>query len=259
MGELELSLELRALARHQCVRDHGTPRVTTLVGDLETARALWGDWVRLTGRTRADAAVFEQPRRPSADWLPVAAARAFAHASGAPQQPVAVLATPDVLRGWATTRGDRLRSFIDEGVIEVSSAEPTPPASRSRPRAVVQARARSLAEVTMFEALEATPATAGRFQLNQPVSFQFGARAAEVDLLSRADDLAIEVDGYHHFTDLDHYRRDRRKDLLLQAHGYTVLRFLADDILREAEAAVRMVVEVLGVRRGRQRREERNR
>jgi very-short-patch-repair endonuclease len=117
-------------------------------------------------------------------------------------------------------------------------------------RAGLPARARSLAELTLFEALEATRSTAGRFELNQPVSFHFGERAAEVDLLSRSDRLAIEVDGHHHFTSLDHYRRDRRKDALLQAHGYAVVRFLADDVLAEPRAAVRAVCEMLAHGRG---------
>jgi hypothetical protein len=34
------------------------------------------------------------------------------------------------------------------------------------------------------------------------------ALEAEVDLLSRRDRIAIEIDGYHHFADLDAYRRD---------------------------------------------------
>lgn len=102
----------------------------------------------------------------------------------------------------------------------------------------------------MLAALEADPTTRGRFQPNQPLSFAFGDRATEVDLLSRGDDIVVEIDGYHHFTDLEHYRRDRRKDLLLQAHGYTVLRFLAEDVMSDARAAVAAVVELMGVRRG---------
>jgi very-short-patch-repair endonuclease len=38
-------------------------------------------------------------------------------------------------------------------------------------------------------------------------------------------------DGSHHFEDKDAYRRDRRKDELLQENGYFILRFLADDVM----------------------------
>lgn len=42
--------------------------------------------------------------------------------------------------------------------------------------------------------------------------------------------LAIEPDGAQHRENAEAYRRDRRKDRLLQEHGYFVLRFLAEDI-----------------------------
>jgi len=52
----------------------------------------------------------------------------------------------------------------------------------------------------------------------------------EVDLLSEPLQLAIELDGGQHLGDVDAYRRDRRKDALLQENGYLVLRFLAEDV-----------------------------
>jgi very-short-patch-repair endonuclease len=42
--------------------------------------------------------------------------------------------------------------------------------------------------------------------------------------------IAIELDGGQHLGDPDAYRRDRRKDALLQENGYRVLRFLAKDV-----------------------------
>src|SRR5262249_57168359 len=101
--------------------------------------------------------------------------------------------------------------------------------------------ARSLAEATLFEALEATPATAGRFQLNESLSVRFGPTAAEIDLLSRGDRIAIEIDGVHHFADPDCYRRDRRKDLLLQTQGFVVVRLLAEDVMRDVRSSVNAV------------------
>jgi very-short-patch-repair endonuclease len=41
--------------------------------------------------------------------------------------------------------------------------------------------------------------------------------------------LVVELDGPQHFTYVDAYRRDRRKDALLQQNGYFVLRFLTED------------------------------
>ena len=42
--------------------------------------------------------------------------------------------------------------------------------------------------------------------------------------------LVIEIDGSQHLSCVEAYRRDRRKDALLQENGYTVLRFLAEDV-----------------------------
>ena len=46
--------------------------------------------------------------------------------------------------------------------------------------------------------------------------------------------LALELDGAQHLSDPVAYRRDRRKDQLLQENGYFVLRFLAEDVGKEA-------------------------
>src|SRR5690606_8328573 len=84
-------------------------------------------------------------------------------------------------------------------------------------------RARSAAEALLFAVLERRPRTRGVFVLNATTSFAFGGRACEIDLCARSLRLAIEIDGYFHFVDPSAWRRDRRKDLLLQMHGYTVL------------------------------------
>jgi very-short-patch-repair endonuclease len=52
----------------------------------------------------------------------------------------------------------------------------------------------------------------------------------EVDLLCSDARLVVEIDGGQHLSSIDAYRRDRRKDALLQEHGYFVLRFLAEDV-----------------------------
>ena len=52
----------------------------------------------------------------------------------------------------------------------------------------------------------------------------------EVDLLYAEARLAIELDGSQHLDNPEAYRRDRRKDMLLQEHGFFVLRFLAEDV-----------------------------
>ena len=77
------------------------------------------------------------------------------------------------------------------------------------------------------------------------------SRAAEVDLLCTSLKLALEVDGYHHFRAPEAYRRDRRKDVLLQQEGYLVLRVLADDVMNDVREVVAKVRDAVEHRRGR--------
>ncbi len=52
----------------------------------------------------------------------------------------------------------------------------------------------------------------------------------EVDFLTRNERIIIELDRAQHLNDTEAYRRDRRKDELLQRNGFYVLRFLTEDI-----------------------------
>ena len=93
--------------------------------------------------------------------------------------------------------------------------------------------ARSAAERFLFKFLDGLPQTMGLFTLNGRIDVPFGPNPfMEVDLLCESKHLAVEIDGAFHFTDAEHYRRDRRKDFLLQKNGYLVLRFLAEDVTR---------------------------
>jgi hypothetical protein len=249
---------LRRFARDQWVRVHGTPRVTVLVG-ADHARRMWQQWLAV-GALQGE--LYD-------GGLDAAVRGATGRAIAEPLVPIALLAAPEELAAWRRGRNDRLAAMIDEGLVEISDpSHPSTPPSRPSPRsapppppraaapAVAPAEApdaalfdaRSAAEVAMFEALEATPATAGRFELNGYLSVHFGAGAAEVDLLSRRDRIAIEIDGYHHFADLDAYRRDRKKDLLLQLQGLVVIRLHAQDVMRDPRAGVLAVSQALAYR-----------
>jgi hypothetical protein len=101
--------------------------------------------------------------------------------------------------------------------------------------AAAQDLARSAAERFLFELLGEAPETKGCFALNAKMDFRFGVKLAEVDLLAGELRLAVEIDGYRHFQDAAAYRRDRRKDALLQKQGYLVLRFRAEDVVTRME------------------------
>jgi very-short-patch-repair endonuclease len=240
---------LRRLARDQWVRLHGTPRVTVLVGD-QRGKQLWEHWLALADlRGTLLEGEFE-------GCIGEAVATAIDH----PLHPVAVLVSAEAASRWRAGRRDRLAALVDEGWIFVDPlALPGPGGGAGpgvTPAQLVPGRAgivgaldaRSAAEATLFEALEASPATAGRFELNASLSVRFGSRAAEVDLLSRGDRIAIEIDGVHHFADPDCYRRDRRKDLVLQTQGLIVVRLLAEDVMRDVRSAVNAVCQALAYR-----------
>ena len=92
-------------------------------------------------------------------------------------------------------------------------------------------RARSATEAFLYRRLETLAETAGRFRLNAELPIPFdGWGRMEVDLLCEPSQIAIELDGRQHLGDAEAYRRDRRKDALLQENGYRVLRFLAEDV-----------------------------
>jgi len=99
-----------------------------------------------------------------------------------------------------------------------------------------ESRARSSTEAFLYRRLETLPNTRGKFRLNTilPIPFD-GNGSMEVDLLSPESRLAIELDGPHHLSGVDAYRRDRRKDALLQENGFFVLRFLAEDVGKQLD------------------------
>jgi very-short-patch-repair endonuclease len=71
----------------------------------------------------------------------------------------------------------------------------------------------------------------------------------EVDLLCDSPRLVIELDGAQHLGDPAAYRRDRRKDQLLQENGYVVLRFLAEDVAKNLDAVLDAILRSLANRR----------
>ena len=110
-------------------------------------------------------------------------------------------------------------------------------------------RARSATEAFLYRRLETLPETKGRLRLNAalPIAFD-GFGTLEVDLLCDEARVAVELDGAQHLADPVAYRRDRRKDQLLQERGYFVLRFLAEDVSKELDAVLDAIVRALSHR-----------
>lgn len=108
------------------------------------------------------------------------------------------------------------------------------------------ARARSASEAFFFRRLETLTETSGRFKLNAELAIPFnGWERMEVDLLCAEAGLVIELDGAQHLADPEAYRRDRRKDALLQQNDYLVLRFLAEDLGKRLDYVLDSVLAAL--------------
>jgi very-short-patch-repair endonuclease len=73
----------------------------------------------------------------------------------------------------------------------------------------------------------------------------------EVDLLCADSRVVVELDGAQHLADAVAYRRDRRKDHLLQENGYLVLRFLSGDVGKDLNAVLDAILRSLAHRQRR--------
>ena len=82
-----------------------------------------------------------------------------------------------------------------------------------------------------------------------PIPFD-GWSKMEVDVFSGDLRIAVELDGPQHLADAVAYRRDRRKDRLLQEHGLLVLRFLAEDVARDLNAVLDAILRSVAHERG---------
>lgn len=147
---------------------------------------------------------------------------------------------------WKTDYAASVRRLVRDGVdtplanLFVDAARPFAPTDLG------VSRARSATEAFFYLRLETLPETAGRFRLNAELPIPFDGRGQmEVDLLCADARVTIELDGGQHLDGEEAYRRDRRKDQLLQEHGYFVLRFLATDVGRRLDAVLDTVLRTL--------------
>lgn len=119
-------------------------------------------------------------------------------------------------------------------------------ARKMAPDAEGTARARSASEAFLYRRLETLPETKGHYRLNAELPIPFDDQSQmEVDFLCAHARLVIELDGAQHLADADAYRRDRRKDALLQKHGYFILRFLAEDIGKQLDNVLDTILATL--------------
>jgi superfamily II DNA or RNA helicase/very-short-patch-repair endonuclease len=168
--------------------------------------------------------------------------------SAVPGWPVEVLLPVDPL--WKSEYAASVRRLVRDGVDAPLAGLFVGVARKPDPGATGVARARSATEAFSYRRLETLPELAGRFQLNAELPIPFdGWGNMEVDLLCAEARLVVELDGGQHLESLDAYRRDRRKDVLLQERGYFVLRFLAEDVGAKLDMVVDAILRALAHRR----------
>ena len=168
-------------------------------------------------------------------------------ASAVPGWPVDVLlpSDPEWKRDYAATVRRLIRDGVDRPLASlfVNAVKP------SSPEVTGLARARSASEAFLYRRLETLPETTGRFQLNVRISIPFdGQSQMEVDFVNASLRIVIELDGAQHLSDAEAYRRDRRKDRLLQQSGYLVLRFLAEDLGKDLDGVLNSILQSLAGR-----------
>ena len=169
-------------------------------------------------------------------------------ASAIPGWPADVTLPADPL--WKRDYAASVRRLVRDGVdaplanLFVTAARPVPSEAEGANRA------RSASEAFLYRRLETLRETRGRFQMNAdlPIAFDGWGRM-EVDLLCADSRLVVEVDGAQHLADPVAYRRDRRKDQLLQENGYLVLRYLAEDLAKELDSVLDGILRSLSSRR----------
>jgi superfamily II DNA or RNA helicase/very-short-patch-repair endonuclease len=164
--------------------------------------------------------------------------------SAVPGWPVEVPLPVDPL--WKNEYAATVRRLVGDGVdlplanLFVHVAREIDPGSQGLERA------RSASEAFFYRRLETLPETAGRFRLNAELPIPFdGWGRMEVDLLCSEARLVVELDGGQHLSNADAYRRDRRKDALLQERGYFVLRFLAEDVGKRLDLVLDTILRTL--------------
>ena len=165
-------------------------------------------------------------------------------ASAIPGWPVDVVLPSDPV--WKRDYSGSVQRLVRDGVdtplasLFVHTARAVPPDAEGA------ARARSATESFLYRRLETLGETNGRFSLNAGLAIPFDGRGSlEVDLLCADARVAVELDGAQHLGDPVAYRRDRRKDQLLQENGYLVLRFLAEDVGRNLDLVLDAILRTL--------------
>lgn len=128
---------------------------------------------------------------------------------------------------------DRVRRRGRPGVAAIDRA--------LRARALGDAPAESVLEARFAELCRVAGLPMPRYQ----VTIEMGAERIRVDFAYPEQRIVIEIDGFAHHGSRASFHADRRRDQLLVAHGWTVLRFTARDLTDDPDYVATVVAETL--------------
>lgn len=174
----------------------------------------------------------------------------FLPANALPGWPVEVPLPVDAQ--WKQDYAASVRRLIRDGVDQPLAQLFVHAARAPSPDAEGANRACSASEAFFFRRLESMAETKGLFKLDAVLPIPFDDRSQlEVDFLCLDPRLVIEIDSMQQLSNPESWRRDRRKDALLQFHGFFILRFLADDLSKRLDEVLDTVFRSLEhLRRG---------
>lgn len=132
------------------------------------------------------------------------------------------------LKPTLATGAELLKAFVD-------AREAQERARQSPHDAQLLQQAQGWARALLFQLLEAEPVTRGLFEVDARAS---AVLPSEVDLACVSLRMAIEVDD-------PAQRRERRKDVLLQTHGFMVVRYFAGDVVEHSSEVLRSIVQLV--------------
>ncbi|MGH3680089.1 MAG: endonuclease domain-containing protein [Natronosporangium sp.] len=259
---------VRALAAEKSA---GTPHFGPFLAEL-AARAIGGGSgrdpfpteVRAAGLARVIADSFERAHvallmqvdgslPPTAEQATVAASEWLAHYGG-----FAVWLTGPELR--TSDRVPRISVRLPEQVASLAGVDPDgtgpagpgfqtapAPATLQVPALAGRPHPASKAEQALEAALANLTWATGRVW-NQTFQADPLTNPIRVDLLWPVEKCAIEIDGAEHRGVL-HYEADRRRDVLLQLAGFTVLRFTNSQTLTDTGTVLSQIEQLLTTRR----------
>ncbi|MCL2716279.1 MAG: DEAD/DEAH box helicase family protein [Alphaproteobacteria bacterium] len=104
----------------------------------------------------------------------------------------------------------------------------------------------SSAQALLLRRLESLPATEGRFQITPLLPIALDSdRNPDPALVCAEASVVVELDDLKALGDAAIYRRNRRRDRLLQENGYFVLRFLGEDVVGDPDGAMGAILKAL--------------